>query len=128
VRIVVAASLIDQLVHAAASAPMEEVCGLLFGEPGRIVEARPAANVAPDRTASFEVDPAALFAAFRAERVGGPRLIGHYHSHPNGLAEPSQRDLAAAEPGRIWLIIGGATVRAWLATAGDFHEITLLTD
>ena len=29
--------------------------------------------------------PAALIAAHRAQRHGGPTLIGHFHSHPTGL-------------------------------------------
>jgi proteasome lid subunit RPN8/RPN11 len=54
-------------------------------------------------------------------------LIGHYHSHPNGPAEPSPRDLAAAEPGRLWLIIGGGAARMWRAGDGAFHEIPIVT-
>jgi proteasome lid subunit RPN8/RPN11 len=126
-RIAVARDLIDRLIAEAAAAPDREICGLLFGDDGWIAEARPAANVAADPSRWFEIDPAALFAAHRAERGGGPRLIGHYHSHPGGSAEPSPRDLAAAEPGKLWLIIGGGAIRAWIAADDGFREVALLS-
>ncbi len=98
------ALLANILAHAAVD-PAREACGLLFGAADEIVAISPAANLAADTAIAFEIDPAALFAAIRAERTGGPRLIGHYHSHPNGDASPSVRDAAAANlPGRLWLI------------------------
>ena len=46
-------------------------------------------------------------------------LIGHYHSHPGGRAEPSacDADMAVAD-GSIWLIIAGGEVMAWRAVEG----------
>jgi proteasome lid subunit RPN8/RPN11 len=103
-----------------------EVCGLLFGSDDAIEDAVPARNVAGDPARTFEVDPAALIGAYRAQRQGGPRLIGHYHSHPNGSATPSLRDGAAAEPGSLWLIIGGGVARLWRAREGTFTEVNLI--
>ncbi|HZF46665.1 MAG TPA: M67 family metallopeptidase, partial [Sphingomonadaceae bacterium] len=79
------------LAEGALAAP-EEACGLLLGTEGWVTEARPAANVAQDKARHFEIDPVALIAAHRAERNGGPRLIGYYHSHPSGSPEPSATD------------------------------------
>jgi len=67
-----------------------------------------------------------LFMAIRLERQGGPRLVGHYHSHPNGSTEPSPRDLAAAEPGKLWLIMGGGQARLWYAEPGAFREAQMI--
>jgi len=90
-----------------ARSSTSEICGLLFGVDGRIDGATPAPNVAVTPDTAFELDPVALFAALRAERAGGPRVIGHYHSHPTGRAEPSDRDRAAAAgDGAYWLILG----------------------
>ena len=76
----------------------------------------PSANVAADPARFFEIDPAALLAAHRAARSGGPQVIGHYHSHPNGRAEPSPRDAADAAPdGSIWLIAASGRLTAWRA-------------
>lgn len=117
---------LNAVLDAAASASEQEICGLLFGTEGRIDRAEPAANVAEHPTDTFEIDPRALFAALRAERAGGDKMIGHYHSHPNGSAEPSPRDLAAAEPGKLWLILGGGAARAWIVENGGFRELQLV--
>ena len=100
------------LAHAQAT-PRLEVCGLLFGEGTAILRAEPAANVHPDPAGHFEVDPGALIAAHKAARAGGPRLIGHYHSHPSGSATASREDAAAAEPGQLCLIVAGGSWRLY---------------
>jgi len=106
----------------AVSAP-NEACGLLFGSETVIDSFQAVENVAeaPDR--HFEIDPAALFAALRAERAGGPRLAGYWHSHPSGDATPSATDAAMAAPdGKLWFIVGGDRVTAWRAVErGAIH-------
>ncbi len=127
-------ALMDRLLVEAAAYPDREVCGLLFGTGDRIDVAEPAANVAADPSRWFEIDPAALFAAIRAERAGGPRLLGHYHSHPSGSAAPSAHDAAAAmEAGRLWLILGRDEALLWRAAAGGsvqggFEPVRLVVD
>jgi proteasome lid subunit RPN8/RPN11 len=117
-RATIASDVLDAILAAAITAPDSEVCGLLFGTINHIAAAAPTANVAANPADSFEIDPAALFAALRAERAGGAQTIGHYHSHPNGRPEPSARDAAAAEPGRLWLIVGGGVARLWWSQPG----------
>ncbi|EPR16025.1 peptidase [Sphingobium indicum IP26] len=103
-----------------AAADRHEVCGLLLGEAGRIEAVLPAANVAPDPARHFELDPAVLIAAHRDARAGGARIVGHYHSHPGGLAVPSETDAACAAPdGGLWLIVGGEAARLWVAVPGQ---------
>ena len=105
------------LDHAASS--VDEVCGLLLGDHGRITAVQPCVNVSSCPARRFELDPAALIAALRAARGGGPGLIGHYHSHPSGIAEPSPTDAAEAAPdGAIWIIAGAGVLAAWRAVAG----------
>ena len=116
------AALLAEIEGRAAASPDSEVCGLLLGSVDRISAAPATANVAMHPEDSFEIDPSALFAALRAERAGGLRLIGHYHSHPRGSSEPSPRDFAASEPGKLWLIVGQEAPRLWLATATGFIE------
>ncbi|MCL6305260.1 Mov34/MPN/PAD-1 family protein, partial [Streptococcus agalactiae] len=54
---------------------------------------------------------------------GEAPVIGHYHSHPSGVAVPSPRDAADAMPdGMVWLIVGGREVRAWRAVAAGEVE------
>ncbi|MBA2920299.1 peptidase [Sphingomonas sp. MAH-20] len=111
--------------HAAAEAP-REACGLLLGSVDLIDGVMAAVNVADDPVRHFEIDPAALFAAIRAERTGGPKLAGYYHSHPGGRAAPSDTDEAmAARDGKLWLIVAGDAVTAWIAGEGGFERVAL---
>ena len=101
-------------IVAQAEASGDEICGLLFGRPDAILDAQPAPNVAADPARAFEIDPAILIQAYRAARHGGPRPIGHYHSHPTGDPAPSARDAAAAPgDGALWLIVGVTGARLW---------------
>ena len=103
-------------IIAEAAGSRDEICGLLFGTSDTIEAARACRNVAADPRGRFEVDPAALLAAYRTAREGGPALIGCYHSHPGGVATPSQRDAAdAAANGWLWLIVGGRAARLFRA-------------
>lgn len=106
--------LIHQLyAHAHADAP-NECCGLIIGtlsdEAAQVCEIHPSKNLTihdPEKT--FEVDPKLRFDLMRAAqlREDGTDIIGHYHSHPRGLAKPSVTDLSMAhEPDMIWLICG----------------------
>lgn len=110
------------LLRAAAASDVE-LCGLLRGRGEAAIAVEPAANVAPDPSRRFEIDPAALFATHRDARAGGAAILGCYHSHPSGSADPSATDAAQAAPdGRLWLIVGGGTVRLWRAVAaGERH-------
>lgn len=98
------------------ASPRREICGLLFGTPERIACHQACRNVATSPADSFEIDPAALIAAYRAERGGGPRIVGCYHSHPSGAPYPSPRDAAAAAPnGWLWVIFAGQTLGCFRA-------------
>ena len=106
--------LLDQIIGHAAQTPEREVCGLLTGTAERIEFAIAADNVAAEPARRFEIDPAVHFAAIRRARAGGPQVMGHYHSHPNGLAEPSACDAAAAAgPPALWLLVAEKRVTAW---------------
>lgn len=102
-----------------------ECCGLLLGQRNRVALAQPAANVHPDPLRHFEIDPAALIAAHRAQRAGGLELIGYYHSHPNGRAEPSAEDIAMAErAGRFWAIVAAGNVLWWRDGKQGFEPLS----
>jgi proteasome lid subunit RPN8/RPN11 len=125
--IAISSTLLHRLLNEARASPEAEICGLLFGSSERIEGAEAAANVAPDPARRFEIDPAALFAAHRAARTGGPRMIGHYHSHPSGTPIPSARDAEAAMgDGAYWLILTPDEARLWRSLAvGAFEPVSL---
>lgn len=126
-----------------------EACALLVGfEDGnglRVTELVPARNVAAAPEREFELDPAVHFATLRrlretaednvrTNRMIGHRIIGHWHSHPNGRAEPSAQDVAMiSDPGLVWLISAvhdgrASPVRGFRAAPkGDGFELIPLT-
>ncbi len=114
---------LGQILVRAAATPEMEICGLLLGGEGRIVEARPASNVADAPSTRFELDPAVLISAHKAAREGGAQVIGHYHSHPGGSTNPSVCDAAmAADDGVLWLICAPhGSYALWRAGTGGLH-------
>ncbi len=113
-----------QLHEEARRADPEECCGLLLGQGGTITQALPAANIATDRRIHFEIDPVVLLAAHKAERAGGPRLIGYYHSHPVGPCAPSATDREhSTGDSRIWAIIAQSEVAFWHDKANGFEAL-----
>ena len=112
------------LLRDAARAGPHECCGLLLGEGATVHTAQPAANIHPHPADHFEIDPAALIAAHRAARSGGPQVLGYYHSHPNGRAEPSATDqVQASGDGRIWAIIAAGEVSWWRDAPHAFEAL-----
>lgn len=100
--------------HARAAYP-KECCGLLTGERGgrrkedpltvrQVVESDNMAD--GDRLHDrFEVDPKVIFNLMREIEHAPESIVGHYHSHPDHPAEPSQTDRAQAyDPSLFWLI------------------------
>jgi proteasome lid subunit RPN8/RPN11 len=119
----ISSAALQQIAAGAAASPDAEICGLLFGAGEAIDRIEPCANVAADPARAFEIDPAALIAAHKAMRAGGPALIGCYHSHPHGPPAPSPRDAEAAAPdGWLWLIAAQGEVTAWRAVAAGRAE------
>lgn len=117
---------IEAMRAASANAAPSEACGLLFGEDHVITSVSVTENVADDPQRRFEIDPRALFAALRAERTGGPKLLGYWHSHPSGDATPSATDAAMAQPdGKIWLILGAGRMTAWVSGRDGLVELPI---
>jgi proteasome lid subunit RPN8/RPN11 len=101
------------MVDAAEAAYPAEACGLIIGRGKgqlvRVTRVVPAANLLADSGDRFELDPAVRVRVERELREAGgkDRIVGHYHSHTNGSAEPSATDRAMAfEPDLAWIIIG----------------------
>lgn len=116
----VLASLREEAVRAAP----HECCGVLLGRGELIDEVRPAANIADQPETRFEIDPAVLLAAHKAERAGGPRVLGYYHSHPAGHPVPSATDCEhASGDRRIWAIVANDEVGFWRDCEGGFFAV-----
>jgi proteasome lid subunit RPN8/RPN11 len=117
------------LAHARQAAPAE-CCGLLLGLADRIVEARPARNVADDPLRRYLIDPADHLHALRSARERLLDVVGAYHSHPRSSATPSPTDRDAGFSHFVFLIVGlGADppeLRAWRWDEGNFTAVPLV--
>ena len=107
--------------------PME-CCGLIWAEKDRkshISRLELTKNTASNPLKYFEIDPKSLFDANRITRTSHDIMIGIFHSHPNGLETPSQKDAADVNiMGQIWMIIAKDSVKAWIsAENGELHNI-----
>lgn len=113
-----------------------ECCGLLLGrledgETARIGRAEACVNQASDGHRAFTISPEELLAAYRRARERGERVVGTYHSHPQGSAVPSDLDRASAWPGASYLIVGLGDEgvcerRSWRLDDGRFIEEELV--
>jgi proteasome lid subunit RPN8/RPN11 len=107
----------------------EEACGILLGRNGRIDAVQPARNVHPTPRTHFEIDPRALIDAHRSARQGGPEILGYYHSHPQGRAEPSATDRAQASGDeRVWAIVAGNDVTFWRDDEDGFAKLSYIAE
>ena len=130
------------IVDAAQTGYPEEVCGLLVGrwitaDCCQVRQVVASDNVASDRAASFEIDPALRLDLQRRLRGSDDHVVGLYHSHPDQSAQPSARDLDHAwEPDLVWLVTSVLAGEAVLTSAHtimqdggrqSFREIPLHT-
>jgi proteasome lid subunit RPN8/RPN11 len=123
-RIALPPALRAQILAAAQAAAPGECCGLLEGlvEEGvaRIAAVHAARNLSVDPHL-FQIDPADHIAAQKAARGNGHKIIGCYHSHPGGRAEPSAVDMANAQQNDfIWLIAAGKTLNGFVYSDDEF--------
>jgi proteasome lid subunit RPN8/RPN11 len=123
-----------QIEREAKAAFPRECCGLIEGT--RTHQATTANVLHPTRNLAreldrFEVDPADQFRILRAARANDAEVVGCYHSHPNGRAEPSERDRKSmGEEGFVWVIAalsdpGNARLAAFIVQAGQFAPIAI---
>jgi proteasome lid subunit RPN8/RPN11 len=122
-RIVISRSVLIGIRRFSADAAPHEACGLLFGEDGAVTGFETTENIAESPETRFEIEPRALFAALKAERAGGRKIVGYWHSHPSGDATPSVTDAAmAASDGKLWLIVAGDDATLWRAGTSGMHD------
>ncbi|MFP6727179.1 MAG: M67 family metallopeptidase [Alphaproteobacteria bacterium] len=94
--------------HAESEYPCE-ACGLLLGrrllDHVLVSEVVPSPYIADKQSHNFEIDPGLRLRIQKANREGGNRIVGHYHTHPDGEAAPSATDRSRIyETDLIWLI------------------------
>lgn len=128
----------DQMRDEALRAYPRECCGLvegaIDGSRARVTALHPMPNVSKEMD-RFEIDPAAHIALLRGLRGADRAIVGCYHSHPNGRAEPSERDRESAiEPDFLWLICAvkehpqETTIIAAVSSGQSFSPVQVVHD
>jgi len=102
------------------AAPLEAV-GAFVGRSGRVERAVPLPNVHPTPEVAYRADPRALLGLLRGLEASGEALLAFYHSHPKGLARPSETDRQEAYWNVPYVIFGLAEdrARAYLLPGGE---------
>jgi proteasome lid subunit RPN8/RPN11 len=126
--------LLEAMIEHALRGRPEEVCGLLVGPPGAVVEVRAGTNVAKYKRTRFTMAPEELVAHFADLAARGWELAGIYHSHPCGPSHPSVVDVAQSfYPHALCVIISLAqpakpNVRAFRLGQGvrPYSEVELI--
>lgn len=85
-----------------------EACGVLAGkdEPSHVI---PMTN-ALTHPRAYQFDPDEQLAVWRRLDEAGLDPLVVYHSHPHGRPFPSPRDIAEAQPGVLYLIVGSPDI------------------
>ena len=108
----------DYIVQSAATSAPAECCGALIGSSDfvsawqtyRVVELT---NRSETSATEYLITSDDVRFAQRKARGWSLDVVGFYHSHPNGAAEPSATDLERAWPGYVYLIVAQGRATAW---------------
>lgn len=123
-----------KIMDAAKARSPNECCGLLEGVRAggewRVLAVHEMPNIADDPSRHFLIDPQPHIRLLGRLRGTNHAVIGCFHSHPMGRAEPSMTDLkSAVEDDFVWLIAAGAPphfdLRAYLFTSGTFTKLRI---
>lgn len=130
----VTARVLDKMREDARASLPFECCGLLSGQErdqeGLITEIFPTTN-ASAAVNEFFIPPEELIVVFRTLRQRGQKLLGIYHSHPQGENVPSRRDIEMAfYPACAYFILSPRAlrerhIRAFEIVDGKVTELTI---
>ncbi len=102
--------LLESIVEHAQQSRPYECCGILMSTSGNgsIVDyVIPAENIdKEDPERGYVLGHKAHLKAVEMEAVGESRIVGYYHSHPDGKARASKRDVEQAINNVTYLITG----------------------
>ena len=119
----------DEIEQAARESLPEECCGIVLAEscePAlgvRILRARNVESRKPG--CRYVLDHRVHIRAIEEELRSEARIVGYFHSHTAGSAEPSRVDARLAVPGVMYVVAslaGPPELRAWRWTGDRFEE------
>jgi len=84
-----------------------EACGILAGKDRKVLKVYTMANLSDTPRIFYYLDPAEQLKVFKDIRQRGMEMLGHYHSHVDSEAYPSERDIKLAfYPESLMVIVG----------------------
>ena len=119
----------SMIAHAQHALP-NEACGLLGGKSGHVSTVYPGTNSEHSPT-RYLLDPIDQFNAMKTIDQSGEDLIGIFHSHPKGLAIPSEIDITQAYyPKATHVILARHNEKDWYMRAyylveGQINEVKI---
>ena len=126
-RLALPLSLAEIIAEESGKATPIEACGLLIGKELTVERLVISPNLAASSN-RFEIDPGLLLKESRVAREKGQKIIGHYHSHPNGSPYPSAYDLRMSfYPEWLWLIWAAGKIKAFKKDGQNYQEIEIIT-
>lgn len=78
-----------EIVEHSVSRPEEEVCGIVYLDKLLVTQVSREVNESSDRANSFKISPSRI--------IETENILGIYHTHPKGGAEPSELDIRNSE-------------------------------
>jgi proteasome lid subunit RPN8/RPN11 len=126
--VVIPHEVLDRIVEQARLGAPEEVCGLLAGRDGIVIDAHPVTNCEHSPT-FYRMDPdEQLRAVLRIEDDLDLEVLAIYHSHPATEPRPSLTDIRLAQwPGMTYIIVSlrnpdSPEIRSWSIEDGAVDE------
>ena len=119
----------SMIAHAQHGLP-SEACGLLGGKSGHVSTVYPGTN-AEHSPIRYLLDPIDQFNAMKMIDQNGEDLIGIFHSHPKGVAIPSEIDITQAYyPKATYVILARHNKKDWYMRAyylveGQINEVKI---
>ena len=115
------------LAHLCSELPNEGV-GLWIGQRGRVARVERLENQHPLPQTNYAADPAEVLKILKGLDESGMELLAIYHSHPKGVAVPSESDKAQAFWRVPYVIVAmeNENVRAWKLP--EVEEVALYVD
>jgi len=94
-ELIIARSVIDEIISHCREVYPAEACGILAGKAGAVEKIYKMRNI-DDSSVTYMADPKEQFSVMKEMRQEGLELVAIYHSHPHADAYPSQQDIKLA--------------------------------
>lgn len=108
--VAIQARLLEAIADERSARHNVELCGLLLAGRGSATVDHRLAYDGPQMSRCFSLSQDWLLGAFLRQRELGRKVVGYYHTHPDGSAlSPSLSDLEGHPPGSLVLLLGNET-------------------